>query len=144
MKRSLGIDHGDVRVGVALSDELNFLAHPLETIDIRRTPPIPRICELVGKHDVGTIVVGIPRNMDGSHGPAAEKVSAFVEQLRGETDCRVATVDERLTTVSAQRSLRESGRKAHQQKGIVDQAAAQVILQTWLDSQAGGMSMLEP
>lgn len=144
MKRSLGIDHGDVRVGVALSDELGFLAHPLETIDVRQTPAIPRLRELAAKHDVETIVVGMPRNMDGSHGPAAQKVTAFVEELRAVVSCPVVTLDERLTTVSAQRSMRESGRKAREQKNVIDQAAAQLILQMWLDSQAGGMSMLEP
>lgn len=142
MKRSLGIDHGDARVGVALSDELGFLAHPLETIEIRRTDLLARIRELAVTHDVETIVVGMPRNMDGSHGPAAQKVTAFVEQLRASVPCTVATLDERLTTVSAQRSLRESGRKAKEQKGVVDQAAAQIILQTWLDMRAGGMSAL--
>jgi RNAse H-fold protein YqgF len=142
MKRSLGIDHGDARVGVALSDELGFLAHPLETIEVRHTDPLARIRELATTHDVETIVVGIPRNMDGSHGPAAQKVAAFVEQLRASVSCTVATLDERLTTVSAQRSLRESGRKAKEQKGVVDQAAAQIILQTWLDTRAGGMSDL--
>ncbi len=142
MKRALGIDPGDVRVGVAISDELKFLAHPLETIDVRRTPVVPRIRELVTTRDVDVLVIGMPRNMDGSHGPAAEKAAKFVESLRTaipESLARIVTLDERLTTVSAQRSLREAGRKAHQQKDVIDQAAAQVILQSWLDSQAGGL-----
>lgn len=143
MKRVLGIDLGDVRVGVAISDELGFLAHPVETIDVRQTPAVPRIVALTAERGVETVVVGMPRNMDGSHGPAAEKATKFVEELRTAAPAlRVVTLDERLTTVSAQRSLREAGRKAHQQRGVIDQVAAQAILQSWLDAQAGGLSAL--
>jgi putative Holliday junction resolvase len=144
MSRSLGIDFGDARVGVAISDELNFLAHPLETIDVRRVEAIPRIVALAAERGASTVVVGMPRNMDGSRGPAAEKAQKFADALREALppDCRVVTWDERLTTVSAQRSLREAGRKAHEQRGVIDQAAAQVILQSWLDAQAGGSTML--
>lgn len=145
MKRALGIDPGDVRVGLAISDELKFLAHPLETIDVRRTPAIARIREIVTTREVDAIVVGMPRNMDGSHGPAAEKAAKFTEELRAAIDdpaIRIVSLDERMTTLSAQRSLREAGRKAHEQKNIIDQAAAQVILQSWLDAQAGGLPPL--
>jgi putative Holliday junction resolvase len=136
MKRVLGIDFGDVRVGVAISDELGFMAHPLETIDVRRNPAVPRIRELAADRDVETIVVGMPRNMNGSLGPAAEKASKFAAELREAVACRVVTWDERLTTVSAQRALQEAGRMAKDQRQIIDQAAAQIILQSWLDAQA--------
>jgi putative holliday junction resolvase len=142
MKRMLGIDYGDVRVGVAISDELGFLAHPLETIDTRHTRAVPRIRELVSAREIETVVVGLPRNMNGTHGPSAEKAQKFADELRAVVDCKVVTLDERLTTVSAQRSLQEAGRKAKDQKNIIDQAAAQVILQCWLDTQAGGLSSL--
>jgi putative Holliday junction resolvase len=137
--RILGVDHGDARVGLALSDDLNFLAHPLETITVKTTSPVRRIREIVESREVGLIVVGLPRNMDGTHGPAAAKVTAFVEKLRASIRCTVVTIDERLSTVAAQRSLHEAGRKAHQQRAVIDQAAAQVILQTYLDSQAQGL-----
>lgn len=141
MKRALGIDYGDVRVGVAISDELGFLAHPLETIDVRTTPAARRIAEIARSRDVETIVVGQPRNMDGSQGASAEKAAQLATEIRTELpECRVVAWDERLTTVSAQRSLREAGRKAKEHRGIIDQAAAQVILQGWLDAQAGGLS----
>ncbi len=143
MPRTLGIDLGDVRVGLAVSDELNMLAHPLETIDLRKTAVFPRIRQVIADKNVDTIVVGLPRNMDGSHGAAAGKTVKFVEELRAVVTCRVITWDERLTTVSAQRSLREAGRKAHEQKSIIDQAAAQIILQGWMDSQAGDLEMPE-
>ncbi len=134
-KRILGIDTGDARVGVAMSDELGMLAHPLETIAIAKTDPLARIAALVAEKGVSAVIVGMPRNMDGTFGPAAEKAKAFIEALKGKVTCRVIPWDERLTTVSAQRNLREAGRKAKDQKGIIDQAAAQIILQGWLDAQ---------
>jgi putative Holliday junction resolvase len=82
------------------------------------------------------IVVGVPRNMDGSFGPAAEKARALIERLRASVPCQVIPWDERLTTVSAQRALREAGRKAKNQRSVIDQAAAQILLQSWIDAQA--------
>jgi putative Holliday junction resolvase len=137
MKRFLGIDPGDARVGVAISDELGMLAHPLETIDVRKSDPVRRIAALVAEKSITGVVVGVPRNMDGSFGPAAEKSRVLIEALRGLVSCRVLPWDERLTTVSAERALREAGRKAKDQRKVVDQAAAQIILQSWLDSAAG-------
>lgn len=136
-KRFLGIDPGEARVGVAVSDELGLLAHPLETIDVRRMDPIARVAELVREKSAAAVVVGVPRNMDGSFGPAAEKSRAFIAALAPLVPCRVVAWDERLTTVSAQRALREAGRKARDQKKVVDQAAAQILLQSWLDASAG-------
>ncbi|MFZ4587906.1 MAG: Holliday junction resolvase RuvX [Terrimicrobiaceae bacterium] len=134
MKKVLGIDLGEARVGVAASDDLGMLAHPLETIDARATDPAKRIVELAAGCGASTIVVGIPRNMDGSRGPAAEKAMAFIEGLKKTTTVCVVGWDERLTTVSAQRALREAGRDARSQKSIIDQVAAQMILQGWLDA----------
>jgi len=131
----MGIDLGAARVGVAISDDLGMLAHPLETIHVAKTNPTNRIVELATERAVNAIVVGVPRNMDGSHGPASQAAREFVEQLKLRVSCRVVTWDERLSTVSAQRSLREAGRSAKQQRNVIDQAAAQVILQSWLDAQ---------
>lgn len=139
MKRILGIDPGDARVGVAISDELGMLAHPLETIVVAKTNPCQRIATLVTERSIGKVVVGMPRNMDGSSGPAAEKAQALIASLREKLPCPVLPWDERLTTVSAQRSLREAGHKAKNQRAIIDQAAAQVILQGWLDAAAFGV-----
>lgn len=136
MKKALGIDLGDARIGVAGSDELGMLAHPLETISATKCKPVARILELAAARSAGTIVVGMPRNMDGTYGPAAEKSRLFIEDLRAHTDLPVIAWDERLTTVAAQRSLRESGKNSREQKGVIDQVAAQLILQNWLDSQA--------
>lgn len=134
----LAIDPGDARIGLALSDDLGLLAHPLETIDVRKTKePAARIATLVIERKVTTVVIGLPRNMDGTYGPAAEKTRAFADILRPLlTDCPIIFWDERLTTVAAHRALRESGRNAKNSRDVVDQVAAQMILQGYLDSQA--------
>lgn len=138
MERVLGIDLGEARVGVAVSDELGLLAHPLETIDVRKTPLLPRIADLVRNRGIATVVVGVPRNMEGSRGPAAQKAQDFIDRLRSVVACPVIPWDERLSTVEARRGMREAGRKEKKQKHVIDQAAAQVILQGWLDSRACG------
>jgi putative Holliday junction resolvase len=136
MTRALGIDHGEARIGLAISDELGMLAHPLETITVKETEPLARIAEVVTRDKIGMIVLGMPRNMDGTYGPAAEKVKAFAEKLKERTTCPVKLWDERLTSVAAQRSLHEVGRNVKNSRAVIDQVAAQLILQGWLDSQA--------
>ena len=137
MKRALGIDHGEARIGLAISDELGMLAHPLETIHIKDVAdPLARIAAIVERHEIAMIVLGLPRNMNGTYGPAAEKVRAFAETLRARVPCEVKLWDERLTSVAAQRSLHEVGRTVKQSREVIDQVAAQMILQGWLDSQA--------
>jgi putative Holliday junction resolvase len=136
MNRSLGIDLGDARVGIAVSDDLGMLAHPMETVQVKAGRVMQRILEIIKEKGTQTVVVGMPRNMDGSFGPAAQKAREFIEALKVETTARVVPWDERLTTVSAQRSLHEAGKNARAQKAMIDQVAAQILLQSWLDSQA--------
>ncbi len=137
MKRALGIDHGEARIGVAIADELGMLAHPVETIHVKDvTDPVARIAEIVARDKIGIIVLGMPRNMDGTYGPAAEKVRAFAEKLRAVCGCEVKLWDERLTSVAAQRALHEAGRNVKDSRKVIDQVAAQMILQGWLDGQA--------
>ena len=137
MTRALGIDHGEARIGLAISDELGMLAHPLETLHVKDlADPMARIAAIVARDKIGMIILGLPRNMDGSYGPAAEKVRAFAEKLREASACEVKLWDERLTSVAAQRSLHEAGRNVKQSRAVIDQVAAQLILQGWLDSQA--------
>jgi putative Holliday junction resolvase len=137
MKRALGIDHGDARIGLAISDELGMLAHPLETIHLKQvTDPIAHIAAIVARDQIGMIVLGLPRNMDGTYGPAAAKVRAFAEKLRAAVPGEVKLWDERLTSVAAQRSLHEAGRTVKNSRDVIDQVAAQMILQGWLDAQA--------
>ena len=137
MKRALGIDHGEARIGLAISDDLGMLAHPLETIHLKTVPdPLARIAEIVTRDQIGMIVLGLPRNMNGTYGPASEKVKEFAEKLRAKVPCEIKLWDERLTSVAAQRSLHEAGRNVKNSREVIDQVAAQLILQGWLDSQA--------
>lgn len=135
MGRILGLDHGDVRIGIALSDPTAFLASPLGVIKNSRTAAA-EVASLAKEHQVEKIVVGLPRNMNGSFGPAAEKVRAFMQQLKEKTEIPIVEWDERLSTVSAHKALREAGLNGKRRKSVVDQAAAQIILQNWLDAQA--------
>ena len=136
MNRALGIDLGDARVGVAVTDDIGMLAHPLETIQVKSGRVIQRVAALAKDRQAATVVVGMPRNMDGTFGPAAEKAREFIEALKLACPCQVVPWDERLSTVAAQRSLQEAGRKARDHRAVIDQVAAQIILQSWLDSQA--------
>ena len=134
MGRVLGIDHGDVRIGIALSDPTEFLASPLCVLDSTNAG-LDQIIALIAEHEVEKIVVGLPRNMDGSYGSATEKVRTFIEKLKRKTAVPVFEWDERLSTVSAHNALREAGLDGKQRKGVVDKVAAQIILQNYLDAQ---------
>jgi len=135
MNRILGLDFGRARIGVAISDELQMLAHPLETIPAHEEPA-SRVAEIVREKQVDHVVAGIPRQMNGQIGTAATEVLEFVEKLRAILPCPVVTWDERLTTAAAHRALREAGKKTRNTRGYVDQVAAQMILQTYLDRRA--------
>jgi putative Holliday junction resolvase len=136
----LGVDVGDVRVGTAVSDPDGLLATPVETV-ARGQGDLARIAELAREHDVVEIVVGLPRSLSGGEGPAAAKARAFAVELAetlvkaGIPDVPVRLLDERLTTVSAERVLRERGRKGARRREVVDQAAAVVILQHAIDTE---------
>jgi putative Holliday junction resolvase len=134
--RPLGIDFGASRIGVAISDELGMLAHPLETIP-NDGAFLPKLQKIVLEKGISAIVVGIPRNMDGSYGPSAEKAKLFMSQLKTEfPGLKLIAWDERLTTLEAQRLLHAAGRDVKKSRPVIDQVAAQVILQSYLDSVA--------
>jgi len=133
MRRILGVDFGRARIGVAISDELRLLAHPVETIRFSKAA-VAQIAKIVGDRNVERIVVGVPRLMSGGHGSAADEVMQFVEKLKKAVPCEVVTWDERLTTVAAHRALRDAGKKTKTTREYVDQVAAQMILQGYLDS----------
>jgi len=133
MNPILALDFGRARIGVAISDDLQLLAHPLETIPTKERPE-SRIARIVDDKNVDHIVAGIPRQMNGRIGTAATEVLQFVEKLRAILPCPVVTWDERLTTVAAHRALRDAGKKTRHTRGYVDQVAAQMILQSYLDS----------
>ena len=132
MNPILGIDFGRARIGLAISDELRFLAHPLETISANKDS-MKRIAEIVRDRKIDKIVVGVPRHMSGGIGKAANEALQFAAKLRAVLPCAVEIWDERLTTVAANRVLRDAGKKTRQTRKFVDQVAAQMILQGYLD-----------
>src|SRR5436309_14731598 len=135
MNPILGLDFGRARIGVAISDELQLLAHPLETIQANQQAAA-RIAEIVREKKIDHVVAGIPKRMDGQIGAAATEVLGFVEGLRAILRCPVVMWDEPLSTVAAHRALRDAGKKTRHTRGYVDQVAAQMILQGYLDRRA--------
>lgn len=135
----MGLDLGTRRIGVAVSDSGGVLATPYSMIE--RSGDVAadraRIADVVRELEAGTVVVGLPLSLDGSRGPAATAALAEVDALREVLHVPVQTHDERLSTVSAQRSLAASGLKgARRRRKVVDQVAAAVLLQSWLDARA--------
>jgi len=123
-----------MRTGVALSDDLRMLANPLETIASASPKTVAqRLQKIVAERQVDCVVVGLPRQMNGALGLAAKNAQHFVEKLRSLVSCEVVTWDERLSTVAAERALRDAGKKTRETRGIRDQVAAQIILQSYLD-----------
>ena len=134
MRPLLGVDLGQARTGLAISDELCLLAHPLETIGSGSAAAVmQRIKQIVSEKNIERVVIGLPRHMNGTLGAGAENAQQFAAKLRAEIPCQVVMWDERLSTQAAQRALRESGKKTRQTRGVVDQVAAQMILQGYLD-----------
>ena len=132
---ALGVDPGSVRIGLALSDDLGFMAHPLQTLKTGKNSPAD-IADIAAEKGSQVIVIGLPRNMNGTYGPAAEKSRALGTALTPLTPARVILWDERLTTAAATKRLQEAGRNSREQRQVIDQAAAVQILQDWLDSNA--------
>lgn len=133
--RILALDHGTRRVGVAVSDELKMIATPLEYIAPEPFADfLARLKQILVEKEIELILVGLPRNMDGSYGPAAQKVQEFVAALRAEVALPIKTLDERLTTVQANRSLLQANVRRDQRKQKVDKTAAAILLQSYLDS----------
>ncbi|GFG49285.1 Holliday junction resolvase RuvX [Mycolicibacterium agri] len=133
--RRLGVDVGKVRIGVAVSDPDCILATPVETVRRDRSDRhLRRLAQLVDELEAVEVVVGLPRTLADRTGPSAEDAIDIADALaRRVAPVPVRLADERLTTVTAQRSLREAGVRARSQKGVIDQAAAVGILQSWLD-----------
>lgn len=139
--RILGIDYGSTRVGLALSDEIGMLATPLETVE--QAACLARIREVIRTKQVQRIVIGLPRNMDGSEGPATQRVREFIRALTAETGLEVIAWDERLTTRFVERMLIEADVSRKKRKTVIDKLAAQQILQAYLDAlDAGGSGEL--
>ena len=138
--RRLGIDVGSVRVGVAISDPTGTLASPLETVQrARDESDLDRIAALVAEHEVTEVIVGEPRHLSGASGASAKEARAYSRALAGRIgSVPVHLVDERLSTVTAASSLRANGLDSRRQRPVIDQAAAVVILQQYLDTRKRG------
>ncbi len=133
--RYLGLDVGDVRIGVALSDETATLASGLLTLErVGPRKDVRAVATVVREHGVGEVVVGIPWRLDGSLGPQGEKVMGFVQALGRVLKVPVVTWDERFTTVAADELLAEAGVRRRDRKARIDRAAAVLILQGYLDA----------
>jgi putative Holliday junction resolvase len=133
--RTLALDWGERRIGVAISDPTGLIAQPLETIPAHAggRDALERIAELVRAHEVGEIVVGLPVHMNGRNGPEAQKARAFGERVRKSAGVAVEYLDERWTSVEAERALDEAGVRRRAQRGKVDPIAAAILLRTWLE-----------
>ncbi|MDD2447188.1 MAG: Holliday junction resolvase RuvX [Tissierellia bacterium] len=134
MERILGLDIGDKYIGVAVSDLLQMTAQGLKTI--KRTSnkeDYQEIKNLVDEYNINKIVVGLPKNMNGSLGPQSEKVMKFAEKIKNKFKIEIIYIDERLTTVSAERVLIESDVRRENRKKVIDKIAASYILQIYLD-----------
>jgi putative Holliday junction resolvase len=133
--RVIGVDLGDARVGIALSNPDRTLASPLEVI--KRTGNLYRdIAKIVDEWEATMVVVGLPLSLDGSVGPAAKKALAEVERMGAPLRVPIETYDERLTTVTAERLMTDAGLDTRNQRKVVDKIAAAIMLQAWLDRQA--------
>lgn len=146
MPRILGIDHGTVRIGLALSDELGMVAHPLATLEV--VPEVGEaIADIVRQKRVTEVVLGLPLRMDGERGSAAERVEKFAERLRKvlPREIPVHLVDERLSSQAAERSLGfENKRLSPEEKKLVDRVAAVAILQDFINTRNGPEAWLLP
>ncbi|EJW17119.1 Holliday junction resolvase RuvX [Paenibacillus alvei] len=133
----LGLDYGDRRIGVAISDAFGWTAQGLEVIE-RRKPEddLKRLGDIVKEHGVEAIVLGLPKNMNGTVGPRGELSMSFAEQLKQSFGLPVHLWDERLSTVSAERTLLEADVSRKKRRQVIDKMAATIILQTYLDYQS--------
>ena len=136
--RILALDHGTKRIGVAVSDEMKMIVTPLEYIPAEPFAGfLSRLKEINREKEVELIIIGMPRNMDGSYGPAALKVQEFVAVLKDALTIPMKTLDERLTTVQAQKFLIQGNVRRDKRKEKVDKTAAAILLQSYLDNLAG-------
>lgn len=133
--RVMGLDYGDRRIGVALSDALKWTAQGLTVVETRRDGgELDKLAEIAKENEVSEVVVGLPKNMNGTIGPRGEICMAFAEQIKEKLGLPVRLWDERLTTVAAERTLKEAEISLKKRKQVVDKMAATLILQNYLDS----------
>ena len=134
MSRFLGIDYGTVRIGLALSDPTGTLASPLPFLENQSLQQvITALSELIQTHQIEGLIIGLPRNMDGTYGPSAQKVRDFIAQIQKSISLPITPIDERLTTAQASKQLSSIGMNQKQLRKKVDSSSACLILQQYLD-----------
>lgn len=137
--RALGVDAGERRIGLAVSDGSGLIASPLEVITLSEDDdPVARVVDRARELDAECIVVGMPTDLRGERGVAAEKMDQFVQRLREAAGIPVEISDERMTSAVATRAMQEAGLTERDRRGQVDKVAAALILQTWLDRRRAG------
>lgn len=133
-KRILGLDVGDKRIGIAVSDEMGITAQFVGTIERSRIPKdLEKVVAAAEKYDAALIVVGLPKKLNSSSSPQTEKVQEFINELKNHTKISVRAWDERFTTSSAEASLIEAGVRRTSRRKVIDSVAAQIMLQHYLD-----------
>ena len=134
MSRLLGIDYGTVRIGLALSDPTRTLASPLPFLENNSPQQVTQaLSELIQTHQISALIIGLPRNMDGTYGPSAQKVRDFISQIQKDIPLPITPIDERLTTAQASKQLAGIGLNQKQLRKKVDSSSACLILQQYLD-----------
>ena len=134
MSRLLGIDYGTVRIGLALSDPTGTLASPLSFLPNQSPQQVTQaLSELIQTHQISALIIGLPRNMDGTYGPSAQKVRDFISQIQKDILLPITPIDERLTTAQASKQLMGIGLSQKQLRKKVDSSSACLILQQYLD-----------
>lgn len=132
--RSLGIDFGDARIGLAMSDSLGIIANGLEVHKVKNLEEsADYIADIAKKNNVQTLVIGLPLNMDGSSGPRCERTKQFASLLSEKTNLKIEFIDERLTTVESEKVLIEAGKSRDKRKELIDMISATIILQSYLN-----------
>ena len=146
MSRIVALDPGAARIGLAISDEVKTIAFPRESVSARGgdEKAAARVAEALAEEHVQTIVVGLPLRLDGTEGESARRARSFAAALSRCLDAEVVFWDERLTTSAAERSLREMGRRGSKRREVVDQLAATILLQSYLDAKRGGGCPADP
>ena len=140
MGRIVGIDPGEARIGIAISDEEARIAFPHSAVSARGgiAEAVQRVCDALADQEISSVVVGLPLRLDGGEGEAARRARVFGAALAEAMQMDVVYWDERLTTVAAERSLREMGKRGSKRRAVVDQSAAAILLQGYLDAKKGG------
>ena len=133
MSRALGIDYGDTRIGIALSDPMQIITKPFVTLKNDKEF-LDKLKEIIKEKEIETVVVGYPIGMKGQITKQTEKVEVFIAQLKSTLDLEVVRVDERLSSVSAENILKQQGVKTGHNKSMIDDTSAAIILQEYIDS----------